>query len=190
MLYDKEPQILRQKSEPVRSFDRKTRRLMQDLRDTLMYHTEGIGLAAPQIGAHRRIIAVQLGPSGSQGEIDHPILILNPEILETGDEQRDFDGCLSFPGLYAETTRPHFLRIRGMDEKGRSFERSYQGFDAVAVHHEIDHLDGILFIDRVSSLEDLYTIVENERGEKIRQPLSATLPSFCEDETGRLRQDG
>jgi peptide deformylase len=180
VLYEHEPHLLRRKSEPVSRFGRKTRRLMQDLRDTLMHHPQGVGLAAPQIGAHRRIIAVQLGAYRSQDEIGHPIVIVNPEILESGNERRDFDGCLSFPGLYAETKRPHFLHIRGLDERGKVFEKSFQGFDAVMVHHEIDHLDGILFIDRVRSMEDLYTLVENERGERVRRPLSATLTSSGE----------
>jgi peptide deformylase len=104
--------------------------------------------------------------------------LINPEILEAGDEQKDFDGCLSFPGLYGETVRPHYLRVTGLDEGGVPFHRVFEGFDAVVVHHEIDHLDGTLFIDRISSLDDLYHVRETEDGEIVRVPLSdGTSPS-------------
>jgi peptide deformylase len=119
------------------------------------------------------------GPDGDDGEIEPgpPLALINPEIIEAGDERRDFDGCLSFPGLYGETVRPHHLRVTGLDEIGNPFDRVFEGFDAVVVHHEIDHLDGVLFIDRVESIEDLYQVREGEDGELIRVPLSAAIPS-------------
>ena len=86
------------------------------------------------------------------------------------DERKDFDGCLSFPGLYGESVRPHRLRVVGINEQGQPFDRLFEGFNAVVVHHEIDHLDGVLFIDRIKSVNDLYTIRENERGEMVRVP--------------------
>ena len=101
-----------------------------------------------------------------------PIALVNPKIIEAGDERRDFDGCLSFPGLYGETTRPHYLRVTGLDEGGQPFEELYEGFDAVVVHHEMDHLDGVLFIDRIESLDDLYTIRKNKNGELVREPVT------------------
>jgi peptide deformylase len=161
------------KSEPVRRIDRRARELVQDLKDTLNNHPAGIGLAAPQIGAHSRVIVVRLG-GGLSGnhEPGPPLPLINPRIVEARDEQRDFDGCLSFPGLYGETVRPHYLRVTGLDKAGHPFDRDFEGFDAVAVHHEIDHLDGTLFIDRVTSLEDLYHVREAENGELVRVPLS------------------
>jgi peptide deformylase len=92
------------------------------------------------------------------------------------DEGKDFDGCLSFPGLYGETVRPHYLRVTGLDEGGHPFDRAFTGFDAVVVHHEIDHLDGVLFIDLVASLDDLYHVREGENGEFVRVPLSDSAP--------------
>ncbi len=106
----------------------------------------------------------QAGPS---------MAMINPEIIEASGERRDFDGCLSFPDLYGETTRPHHLRITGLDEDGKPFDRAYEGFNAVIIHHEIDHLDGVLFIDRIENLQDLYTLSENEHGETVR--VSVTL---------------
>jgi peptide deformylase len=100
---------------------------------------------------------------------------VDPAILEASGAQRDFDGCLSFPGLYAETARPHHLKVTGLDERGNPFERVFRGFDAVLVHHEIDHLEGILFIDRVQSIKDLYTIMEDEFGRQVRKPLADSI---------------
>jgi peptide deformylase len=74
---------------------------------------------------------------------------------------------------YGETSRPHRLRVTGLEEDGKSFNRVYEGFDAVVVHHEIDHLDGVLFIDRIENWDDLYTVWKNERGELVRVPITA-----------------
>jgi peptide deformylase len=145
--------------------------LIADLKDTLLGSSDGIGLAAPQINVHRRIVVVRLGGGREDRESNAPTAIINPEILEEADLKRDFDGCLSFPGLYGETLRPHFLRLAGLDEKGIAFERTLEGFDAVVVHHEIDHLEGILFVDRIEPLEDLYTVIKNDRGKPVRLPL-------------------
>ena len=106
------------------------------------------------------------------GRPARPVALINPEIIEASDERRDFDGCLSFPGLFGETTRPHHVRITGLDEDGKPFDRIYEGFNAVVVHHELDHLDGVLFIDRIENPQDLYTIRENERSEMVRVPVT------------------
>ncbi len=173
VLYAQDAPALRRKSRPVRQVDQGTKRLVQDLKDTLAHSSGGIGLAAPQINAHWRVVAVCLGGRGEDGEEpDPPFALINPEIVEAGNEQRDFDGCLSFPGLYAETVRPHFLRVTGLDEGGRPFDRVFEGFEAVVVHHEIDHLNGVLFIDRVESIEDVYRVGKDENGELVRVPLS------------------
>jgi peptide deformylase len=113
--------VLRKRSKPIRSVTRQVRRLVRDLKDTLNDHSEGIGLAAPQIGAHGRVVVVRLG-GGGDGEPGPPLPLINPEVIEAGDEKRDFDGCLSFPGLYAETVRPHYLRVTGLDEAGNPFD--------------------------------------------------------------------
>ncbi|MFW6083002.1 MAG: peptide deformylase [Chloroflexota bacterium] len=173
VLYPEDADILRRKSAPVARMTNRLKRLIEDLKDTLHAHPEGVGLAAPQIGAHRRVVVVRLG-SGADAETEPgpPIALINPEIVEVRDRKRDFDGCLSLPGLYGETTRPHHLRVTGLDEEGRPFDRIFEGFDAVVVHHEIDHLDGVLFIDRAESLEDLYRVRETEDGELVHVPLA------------------
>jgi peptide deformylase len=164
---------LRKKSKPVRSINRQVQGLVQDLEDTLNDHPAGVGLAAPQIDAHSRVVVVRLGGrDGNGSEPGLPLALINPEVIEARNEERDFDGCLSFPGLYGETARPHYLRVAGLDKAGNPFDRVFEGFDAVVVHHEIDHLDGVLFIDRVESTEDLYRVREDENGELVRVPLS------------------
>lgn len=176
VLYTKNEKALRKESAPVKGVNRQVKKLIRDLKETLMARGEGIGLAAPQINVHQRVIVVRLGSRNENGEEpDPPIAIVNPKIIESGDEQRDFDGCLSFPGLFAETVRPHYLRVAGLDETGKPFDRIFEDFDAVLVHHEIDHLNGVLFIDRVESIEDLYRIQEDENGKLIRMPVSAML---------------
>ena len=117
VLYAENEAALRKKSEPVRVINRRIKKLMEDLKDTLANHPEGIGLAAPQINVHRRVIVVRLGVRGDgQSEPSPPIALINPQIIEAGYEQRDFDGCLSFPDLFAETVRPHLLHVTGLDE--------------------------------------------------------------------------
>ncbi|MFQ5812087.1 MAG: peptide deformylase [Anaerolineae bacterium] len=183
VLYLENEAALRKKSKPVRSVNRRVKRLVRDLEDTLNNHPAGIGLAAPQIDVshvlgHSRVVVVRLshvfgrGGRDNESEPGPPLALINPEVIEARDEERDFDGCLSFPGLYAETVRPHYLRVTGLDKAGNPFDRVFEGFDAVVVHHEIDHLDGVLFIDRVESIEDLYRVREDENGELVRVPLS------------------
>jgi peptide deformylase len=176
VLYLENEAALRKASRPVRNIDRQVRTLVQDLKDTLNDHPDGIGLAAPQIDVHSRVVVVRLGgrrdDGGDKSEPDPPLALINPKVIEAGNEERDFDGCLSFPGLYGETARPHYMRVTGLDEAGHPFDRVFEGFDAVVVHHEIDHLDGVLFIDRVKCIEDLYRMREGEGGELVRVPVS------------------
>jgi peptide deformylase len=180
VVYPESAEILRQECEPVKRMTERVRTLVQDLKDTLNGHPEGIGLAAPQIGAHSRVVVVRLGGRQEESEPGPPIPLINPEIVEARDEREDFDGCLSLPGLYGETVRPHYLRVKGLDEAGHPFDQVFEGFDAVVVHHETDHLDGMLFIDRVERLEDLYHVRERENGELVRVPLSAELKETAE----------
>ena len=172
VLYKENEAALRRKSEPVRVVNRRIKKLVRDLKDTLLDRADGIGLAAPQIDVPSRVVVVQLGRSQDQSEVEPPVALINPEIVEAKDDQRDFDGCLSLPGLFAETVRPHYLRVTGLDEWGKPFDRVFEGFDAVVVHHEIDHLNGVLFIDRVANVADMYTVRENEDGELVRVPVS------------------
>jgi peptide deformylase len=176
LTYPKFKTELRAKSKPVHAFNHKTRQMIGDLKGTLMAHHDGIGLAAPQIGVHLRTVVVRLGGRNDwDPEAGPPIALVNPEIVEKGDERKDFDGCLSFPGLFGETIRPHYLRVTGLTEEGNPFDQIYQGFDAVLVHHEIDHLDGVLFIDLTESLDDLYRVYLDNNGKPVRIPMSNIL---------------
>ena len=172
VLFNENEAALRKESRPVRGVNRRVKKLIKDLKDTLWAHSEGIGLAGPQINMHSRVVVVRLGGREDGGEPAPPIALVNPEIVEAKNDQKDFDGCLSFPGLYAETVRPHHLRVTGLDERGKPFDRIFEGFDAVLVHHEIDHLNGVLFIDRVEQVEDLYSVREDEDGKLVRVPVS------------------
>lgn len=171
ILYSEHKVALREKSQAVPFVSQKVRRLIKDLKDTLQAHSDGIGLAAPQINIHKRVVIVCPGAeTDGEWQAGPPVALINPVIVETSGERKDFDGCLSFPGLYGETIRPHHLRVTGLDEEGKTFDQVYEGFNAVVVHHEIDHLDGVLFIDRIENPQDLYTIGKNERGETLRVP--------------------
>lgn len=173
LLYPAAARALRRTSRPVPEVDQEVKNLIIDLKDTLLAHPEGIGLAAPQINVHQRVIVVRLGADPrEEDEPDPPLALVNPKILEASNPQRDFDGCLSFPGLYGETVRPHRLRISARDRAGRPQERILTGFDAVLVHHEIDHLNGVLFIDHAQRPADLYRMEISDHGEVSQQPLT------------------
>ena len=177
LIYPKNKTTLRAISKPARVFNRQTRDLIADLKETLLAHQEGIGLAAPQIGVLSRVVVVRLGGRNDwDQEADPPIGLVNPKIIASSDERKDFDGCLSFPGLFGETRRPHYLRVRSLDESGKPFERVFTDFDAVLVHHEIDHLEGVLFIDRIQSLGDLYRVIIDGNGRPVQVPVSEIVP--------------
>jgi|GEM_PF-392745 len=176
LIYPQRKEELRRKSDPVIGMNKRVRRLIRNLKATSQANPDGVGLAAPQINAHQRVVIVRLG-SEVEGKwrAGPPIALVNPEIIEAGDERRDFDGCLSFPGLYGETKRPHHLRVTGLDEEGQPVDRVLEGFNAVLVHHELDHLNGVLFIDRIEKAEDLYRLSVNENGELVRLQVSSDL---------------
>jgi len=148
--------ILRQKAKKVRRMDRSIDRLADDLSDTLV-SASGVGLAANQIGVLRRVIAIQLP------EDEEPTVYINPEIIHREGQREVQEGCLSFPGLYGNITRSLWVKVKGMDRKSKLFRLRAEGLLAQAFEHEIDHLNGILFVDHVKSHEDLY---RHEPGEE------------------------
>ncbi|MGB0387422.1 MAG: peptide deformylase [Ardenticatenaceae bacterium] len=167
----KDEKKLRQKSEPVGKVTRRVRRLVKDLADTLN-EADGVGLSAPQIGIHQRVAMVVIGlkPDGERVHEDQePFMLplIDPEIMEAGKIERSYDGCLSIPGLQGYTNRPEMLRVQTLDMDNNLIEYDFEGFEARIVHHEIDHLDGILYFDRLSSLEELYYLVEAEEEDKV-----------------------
>lgn len=169
LLYPQHQKELRERSQPVLKINQRVRHLIRDLKDTLEASSDGIGLAAPQINRHQRVVLVCLGVEiEGKWQAGPPEALINPVIIEESNKQKDFDGCLSFPGIYGETVRPHYLRVTGLSENGHPFDRLFERFNAVVVHHEIDHLDGVLFIDRIESPDEIYTIQKNEYGEMVK----------------------
>ena len=126
------------------------RRLMDDMVET-MYRVPGIGLAAPQVGVHKRIIVVD---TTGKDENSAPMRLANPELICSSDELSTYEeGCLSLPEHYAEEARPNQVRIRYLDYDGEIQESEAEGVLATCIQHEMDHLDGILFVDHISSLK-------------------------------------
>ena len=140
--------VLRQKADPVREVTADLRKLITDMFDT-MYAEEGVGLAAPQVGEAVRVIVVDANEEGSE-----PFALVNPTIIELGGElDRAEEGCLSIPGLREVVERPSAVVIEGLDREGNPVRMDVEGFVARILQHEVDHLDGILFLDRVSPLK-------------------------------------
>jgi peptide deformylase len=142
--------ILRKKAKPIERVDVKLRRLVDDMLAT-MYEAPGIGLAAPQLGILRRLIVMD--PAKDEAP-KSPIVMVNPEILERSQEMRVHDeGCLSIPDFTAEIERPAKTRVSYVDPQGKKKEAELEGIWSTLVQHEIDHLNGVLFIDYLSRLK-------------------------------------
>ncbi|MFS0778694.1 peptide deformylase [Neobacillus sp. 3P2-tot-E-2] len=150
-------EVLEKKCRPVVKFDKKLAKLLDDMYDTMIEH-DGVGLAAPQIGIDERIAIVDI--DDESGTIE----MINPRIINTSGEQTGPEGCLSFPDLFGEVTRPNYVKIEAFDRKGRKFTLEAEEFLARAIQHEIDHLDGVLFTSKVSRYleEDELKGVESE----------------------------
>ncbi|HVC51870.1 MAG TPA: peptide deformylase [Stellaceae bacterium] len=141
---------LKIKAKPVARVDDATRRLMDDMIET-MYRAIGIGLAAPQVGAARRIIVVDVA---REGEEPRPMRIANPEIVWRSQATMEAnEGCLSLPEHYADVTRAAEIRLRYLDHQNEIREIEAKGLLATCLQHEIDHLDGVLFVDHISALK-------------------------------------
>ena len=141
---------LKIKSNPVDKVDDTLRRLMDDMLET-MYAAPGIGLAAPQIGELRRIIVLDIDREDVK---TGPLFMANPEIVDASDEDVSYEeGCLSVPDHYSDVVRPAKVTVRYLDRDGKQQDMTCEGLLATCVQHEIDHLDGILFIDHISALK-------------------------------------
>jgi peptide deformylase len=139
---------LRTVARPVTAFDERLRRLVADMAET-MYDAPGVGLAATQVDVHERVIVIDT--SEDKGELQ---VFINPEIVWASEEQVECEeGCLSVPGIYDAVTRPARVRVRAFDEKGGSFERDCGGLLAVCIQHEMDHLQGKMFVEYLSPLK-------------------------------------
>lgn len=139
---------LRTKAQPVTEFDASIKQLVADMFET-MYAAPGVGLAATQVDVHQRIIVIDVSEEQNQ-----PLVFINPEVEVLDEVLHDYDeGCLSVPGFYETVTRPEHIRVVAQDAEGKSFEMQPEGLLAVCIQHEIDHLDGKLFVDYLSSLK-------------------------------------
>ena len=144
-------EVLRKKSKPVKEINDKVKELIDDMIET-MYHANGVGLAAPQVGVLKRICVIDVG--------EGPIVLINPEKIEESEEQiQDIEGCLSIPGIYGEVKRPERVVVKALNKEGDPYTVEGTGLLARALCHEIDHLDGILFEDKVIR----YVDIDNEQ---------------------------
>lgn len=167
ILTDGDP-ALRKRSREVDKVDDRIRTVLDDMLETMRNHN-GVGIAAPQVGVLRRMFIVETVP----GEV---LEIINPEIVETEGVIEEEEGCLSVPGVFGTVERPQRLRLRGLDRNGTPFEREAEGFEAVAICHEYDHLEGVLFTDRAKELHQARPAEEAE---------SETLDARVRREKGR-----
>lgn len=142
--------LLREVSKPVTVVDERIVRLADDMLET-MYEAPGVGLAAIQVGVPVRLLVLDVT---GKDEPDNPQVFINPQILWTSEERSVYEeGCLSIPGAYAEVERPAKVRVSWLDRQGKAQEMEADGLLATCLQHEIDHLDGVLFIDHISRLK-------------------------------------
>ena len=147
--------VLRRRARRVDRFDRRLKMLLEDMADT-MYEADGVGLAAPQVGVSRRCVVIDIG----EGLIE----LVNPELVESEGEVVDAEGCLSIPGRRCTVARPERVRVRGQDRRGKPVEIEGEGLLARALCHEMDHLEGILYIDKM--IEDVTDQQEDSEEEE------------------------
>lgn len=135
--------VLKKECKKVLEITAKTKLLIEDMLDT-MYEAEGVGLAAPQVGILKRIVVIDVSAEG-----DSPIILINPELIETKGEQTGYEGCLSLPGKSGVVTRANYAKVRAYNENMELYEIEGEGLLARALCHELDHLNGRLYVDLV-----------------------------------------
>ncbi len=166
-VYEYPHPVLKKKAERVAGVDDELRRLLDDMLET-MYAENGCGLAAPQVGVSKRMVVIDIA---REGEEPAPMYLVNPEIIWKSDETEICEeGCLSLPEMRAEVERPASVKIRYLDYDGKECELLAEDFLAVAAQHELDHLDGVLYIDHLSRLKRQMLVkklqkVRKEQGE-------------------------
>ena len=137
--------VLRTPAEPLDAFDEELAAIIEAMLDR-MRESRGVGLAAPQVGLKKRLLV--LNHTGEEGD---DLALVNPEILGTSGPRSTYEeGCLSFPGIYGEVSRPERVRLKACTPAGESFEAEYSGFQSRVIQHEMDHLEGVLLVDRMS----------------------------------------
>ena len=163
LIYPGEEANLRQTSAPVKKMDAGIKDLIADLKETLLVKP-GAGLSAPQIGVFLRAAAVRFGQD--EGEMGEPKVFINPQIVKRGPLVKGFDGCLSLPNVCTwDTLRPAWIVFTAKDENWRTIRLKVEGIDARLIDHEVDHLDGKLFLDLLRPGAKLYLATKDEKGE-------------------------
>lgn len=155
---------LRTKAASVADVDASIRKLIDDMFHT-MYAAPGIGLAATQVNVHKRVIVIDITEDRSA-----PVVLINPEIVSREGTEETEEGCLSVPGIYDKVTRSEKIRVRTLDRNGKSIEIDADGLLAVCIQHEMDHLDGKLFVDYLSELKRTRIRKKLEKDRKDRAP--------------------
>jgi len=146
--------VLKTVCAPVDALDASIDALVQDLIDTMLAAGHSVGVAAPQIGSTRRVVVIDVSKSKLGRDNNHGLLVMiNPEILEREGQETMREGCMSVPDYTGNVTRAESIVVQFLDRAGREQVIRASGFEAVAIQHELDHLDGLLFLDRVSSLK-------------------------------------
>lgn len=134
--------VLEKTAKPVKEMNEKTQILIGDMLET-MYEANGVGLAAPQVGILKRIVVIDISPEG-----DSPVILVNPEIVEVSGEQSGYEGCLSVPGKSGIVTRPNYAKVKAWNENMEEIMVEGEGLMARALCHELDHLDGHLYVEK------------------------------------------
>lgn len=157
--------ILRQVSKPIETIDSEVKKLADDMLET-MYDAPGIGLAAIQIGVARRMLVLDVS---KDGEDKKPLVFINPEVVSASDARSVYEeGCLSIPDYYAEVERPAAITVKHLDRDGKEQMTEADGLLATCLQHEIDHLNGVLFIDHISKLKREMVIRKFTKAAKLR----------------------
>ncbi len=138
-------EILRKKSRSIDVVNDRIKTLIKDMFET-MYEADGVGLAAPQVGILKRVVVIDVG--------EGPIALINPEIIEQGGKYIDVEGCLSVPGEQGEVERPEKIKVKALNEEGKEIILEAEELFARAICHEVDHLNGVLFVDKIIKSEE------------------------------------
>jgi peptide deformylase len=164
-------QRLRTRAQRVKQFDAELGRLIDDLFET-MYAAPGIGLAASQVDVHKRVLVIDISDSRND-----PLVFINPEILAREGEAETEEGCLSVPGIFDEVKRASRIRLRWQDRTGATSEKDFEGMLAVCIQHEMDHLEGKLFVDYLSDLkrQRIRKKLEKERKQRASRAREAAI---------------
>jgi len=161
-------EVLRKRAEEVKEFDEELKALVKDMFDT-MYEKGGIGLAANQIGVLKRVIVIDVKASSENPEEREQRVFINPEIVSSEGELFENEGCLSLPGLFKRVKRAAKVKVKAQDVDGNEFELEAEGLLSRALQHEIDHLNGVLFIDRLSPIQRRLALEKYKKLKKKRE---------------------